>query len=105
MSWGPVLDDANDGAPRRRVGLATSAAFAATIGAGGELTVHAVVRDLAPAWNAARFPLLAAVALAVAQLPRGRRVRIHPTKTLLARPHRSPLSRHLDKHARRRRAD
>jgi hypothetical protein len=101
MSWGPVLDDANDAAPRRRIGLGTSAAVAATLGAGGELTVRAVAHDLTPVWHAARFPLLAAVALAVAQLPRQGRARVHPTAPLHARPRRSALSRHLDRRTRR----
>jgi hypothetical protein len=101
MSWGPVLDDANDAAPRRRVGLGASAAVAATLGAGGEITVRAAAHDLTPFWHAARFPLLAAVTLAVAQLPREGRARVSPSTPPLARPRRSPLRKHLDRRARK----
>jgi hypothetical protein len=105
MSWGPVLDDPTDDAPRRRVGLGASAAVAATLGAGGEITVRAVAHDLAPVWHAARFPLLAALALVVSQLPRRRRHAREPRwpsdPPFLARPRRSALSRHLDRRTRR----
>jgi hypothetical protein len=101
MSWGPVLDDPTDGVQRRRVGYRASAALATAIGAGGEATVRAVAsaHDLAPAWHAARFPLLAAVALAAAQLPRERRTP-GPDEPARPRPRRSELARHLDRRAR-----
>ena len=98
----------DDDAPRRerrRVGLRASAAFAVTLGAGGEIAVRAVheARELAPVWEDARMPLLAALTLALAQLPWGReRVADEP---LTERPPRSELSQHLDRRARRIRRD
>jgi hypothetical protein len=100
MSWGPVLDDPTDGTERRRVGFRTSAAVAATLGAGGELAAHTVAHELGPAWHAARFPLLAAVAIAIAQLPLERRA-ARPDEPDRPRPSRSELARHLDRRTRR----
>jgi hypothetical protein len=100
-SW----DDDEPRPERARVGLRAAGAVAATVGAGGEVTVRAVeaANAAAPVWSAVRFPLLTALALALSQLPR-RRGR-HRDEPLTERPARSELSRHLDRRARRARRD
>ncbi|HEU0129677.1 MAG TPA: hypothetical protein VFQ85_01635 [Mycobacteriales bacterium] len=96
-TWGP---DDEPRPERRRVGLPVAAAVAAFVGAGGEAAIRVVhdAQPFAPVWHSTRFPLLAALALAVSQVPRGRDDDDVPATV---RPRRSELARHLDRRARR----
>jgi hypothetical protein len=84
---------------RHRLGYRTSAAVAAGLGAAAEAGVRLAAHGYSGAWDAARLPLLAALALALAQAPR--RDTGSGAAPGTERPRRSELARHLDRRARR----
>lgn len=94
LTWGSEQHDVPE-TGRRHLGLRPGLVAAGVTGAGGEAAVHTVARSVAPLWGATRVPLLAVVAIAVAQIPYVRR-----PGPLTERPERSELARWIDRRTR-----